>query len=78
MKVIRSITVKYIVTEQKKAEIIAQFEQNLLQTKREIEQLTFQLHKALHDAAEHQHYRIKERFQKDLTIRGTPPKIFTQ
>ncbi|ARK31025.1 hypothetical protein BkAM31D_14890 [Halalkalibacter krulwichiae] len=75
MRVIRNVNVKHVVTKKKKAQIIQQFQGELVQSKREVDQLTFQLHKALRDANESSHLKIKEKYEQELTQRKERVKL---
>jgi len=69
MRLIRPVVVKHIVTEKKKIEIIEQFKKDLVQTKREIDQLSFQLHKALHKNNKSDQSKISDRYHRDIRAR---------
>ncbi|WP_227935787.1 YlqD family protein [Alkalihalobacillus deserti] len=69
MRLIRPVIVKHIVTEKKKSQIIQDFKEDWIQTKREIEQLTFQLHKALRNANECDQEKVHVRYNKDIQSR---------
>ncbi len=70
MKLLRTVTIKHIVTEEKKAEIIAEFEAEITQSERELEQLTFQLHKATKDIAnKHEQLALRARYKEEMKQR---------
>ncbi|MFC0558630.1 YlqD family protein [Halalkalibacter alkalisediminis] len=69
MRLIRPVLVKHIVTDKKKIQIIQQFKEDIAQTKREIEQLSFQLHKALRKNKESDQSKIHARYNSNIRSR---------
>ncbi|WP_100404504.1 YlqD family protein [Bacillus solitudinis] len=70
MKLLRKVTVKQILTEAKKKTLLKQFDLEVIQIEREIEQMKFQLHKALKDVTEKsEKVMVRTRFQQEIENR---------
>ncbi|WP_368504037.1 YlqD family protein [Alkalihalophilus sp. As8PL] len=66
LKLLRNAQVKHILTKSKRLEIRAQLESDLLQSKRELAQLTFHMQKTLKDSKlKHNEQTIRERYKKE-------------
>ncbi|WP_335960872.1 YlqD family protein [Halalkalibacter kiskunsagensis] len=70
MKLIQNVVIKQVLTKAKKASIIQQYEEGLIQYKREIDQLNFQLHRATKDrVTKHEQQQLRARYNKDIKKR---------
>lgn len=70
MKLIRTVIIKHIVTEEKKATLITEFETEIMQCERELEQLVFQLHKATKDIPnKHEQLTLRARYKEEIKKR---------
>ncbi|NEU29398.1 hypothetical protein GN156_01170 [bacterium LRH843] len=68
MKLLRTVIIKDVVTEEMKQELTAEYELEVNQCEREIEQLTFQLHKAV-KLNKHDEIQLRARYNKEITKR---------
>ncbi|WP_088105070.1 YlqD family protein [Halalkalibacter urbisdiaboli] len=70
MKLLRTVAVKHMLTEKKKANMLKEFEKDVIQVERELEQLKFQLHKAIRDVEGNEERRLlRERFNQEIALR---------
>ncbi|WP_332690217.1 YlqD family protein [Halalkalibacter lacteus] len=70
MKLIRNVVIKQVLTKEKKASIIQRYEEELIQYKREIDQLNFHLHRATRDrGTKHEQQQLRARYNKDIKKR---------
>ncbi|MCM3713169.1 YlqD family protein [Halalkalibacter oceani] len=70
MKILRTVVVKQVVTEAKKQSIVQEFKSEILQCERELEQLTFHLHKATKDvASKHEQQTLRARYKEEIKQR---------
>ncbi|KMK77355.1 YlqD family protein [Alkalihalobacillus pseudalcaliphilus] len=70
MKIIRKATVKHVLTASKKETLLANILEDEQSCKRELEQLEFQLHKALKDVNQkHDQAVVRKRYKKELDKR---------
>lgn len=70
MKLLRTVIIKHVLTEEKKAAMIAEFEAEFSQCERELEQLTFQLHKAIKDLpSKHEQHALRARYKEEIKQR---------
>lgn len=70
MKLLRTVAVKQVLTEKKKSDMLREFEEDIAQAERELEQLKFQLHKTIKDINGKQEKRLyRERFNKEIGLR---------
>ncbi|WP_059104642.1 YlqD family protein [Shouchella shacheensis] len=69
MKFIRTVKVKHVLTEKKKQEIISDFEEEVTQLNRELEQLEFQLHKATKDLQAREQQNVRARYKAEMRKR---------
>ncbi|WP_413380072.1 YlqD family protein [Alkalihalobacillus sp. 1P02AB] len=67
---IRKATVKHMLTERKKGELLQGLKEELIGCQRELEQLEFQLHKSLKDSGnKHDQTSIRKRYKKEMDKR---------
>ncbi len=77
MKLLRTVIIKEVVTEEKKAEMIAEFELEIKQCERELEQLTFQLYKATKDVQnKHEQHSLRTRYTEEINKRREKLETF--
>ncbi|WP_017727284.1 YlqD family protein [Halalkalibacterium ligniniphilum] len=71
MNIIRTIVVKQVLTEQKKATLHKQFEGEKVQLEKEIQQLKFQFHKTTkgHNGNQENQRQIRNSYQKEIKKR---------
>jgi hypothetical protein len=70
MKFLRTVTVKHVLTEEKKATMLKDFEQDISQIERELEQLKFQVLKATKELGNKQEQLLlRNRFKKEIEFR---------
>lgn len=70
MKLLRTVTIKEVVTAEKKEKMIREFELEINQYKRELEQLTFQLYKATRNVQNKQERQsVRIRYNEEINKR---------
>lgn len=77
MKLLQSIIIKEVVTAEKKEEMINEFELEIKQCERELEQLTFQLYKATKDVPnKNEQHQLRARYTEEINKRKEKLQTF--
>ncbi|TSB46385.1 YlqD family protein [Alkalicoccobacillus porphyridii] len=69
MQFLKTVVIKQVLTESKKAELISVLHDEMKQLQRELEQLQFQLHKALRETDSRNEAQVKSRYEHEFTKR---------
>jgi hypothetical protein len=75
MKILQSVVVKQVLTEKSKKELLDNFERNLIQLRKECEQLQFEQKKL---EKSHKHFQQDVRKKFDIEMKGRLEKIERQ
>ncbi|KHF39803.1 YlqD family protein [Halalkalibacter okhensis] len=78
MKLLRKVQIKQVLTETKKRSMLNQFEEELRQCNREIEQMKFLLHKAIRETMnKNEQEEIRTRYMREIKKREELVKTIT-